>query len=111
MASGILKMLATSTNFKILGGGGGGDPSPLPLYETLPQDKLNALGHSPLPLCTTAQLEQELEGRDEKISELRHALTMLDQDHDTLRADADAKDETIAQLRREIREQVSVEIN
>lgn len=58
-------------------------------------------------LCiNTAKLEQELAEREEKISELRHALEMLDKDHDALRAEADGKDERIAQLRKQLSEQV-----
>jgi len=45
-------------------------------------------------------------GKEEKIAELRHALTMLDQDHDALRAEADGKDERIAQLRQQLSQQV-----
>ena len=55
---------------------------------------------------TKADLELELMKRDERIAELRHALTMLDKDHDSLRTDADAKDETIARLQQQIEEQV-----
>ena len=53
-----------------------------------------------------AQLEQELVGKEEKIAELRHALTMLDQDHDALRTEADGKDESIAQLRQQLSQRV-----
>lgn len=54
----------------------------------------------------TAHQEQQLVGKEEKIAELRHALTMLDQDHDALRAEADGKDERIAQLRQQLSQQV-----
>ena len=58
-------------------------------------------------LCiNTAKLEQELAEREEKIAELRHALEMLDKDHDALRTEADGKDECIAQLRKQLSEQV-----
>ena len=61
-------------------------------------------------LCmNTAQLEQELAEREEKIGELRHALEMLDKDHDALRAEADGKDECIAQLRKQLSEKVRAE--
>lgn len=59
-------------------------------------------------LTLSAQLECELSERDNRIAELRHALTMLDKDHDSLRADADTKDETIAQLRKQLEKQVSL---
>ena len=36
--------------------------------------------------------------REEKIAELRHALTMLDQDHDQLVGEANKKDEAVATL-------------
>ena len=63
--------------------------------------------HVHVCLCiNTAKLEQELAEREEKISELRHALEMLDKDHDALRAEADGKDERIAQLRKQLSEQV-----
>lgn len=61
-------------------------------------------------LCmNTAQLEQELAEREEKIGELHHALEMLDKDHDALRAEADGKDECIAQLRKQLSEKVRAE--
>ena len=63
--------------------------------------------HVRVCLCiNTAKLEQELAEREEKISELRHALEMLDKDHDALRAEADGKDECIAQLRKQLSERV-----
>ena len=57
----------------------------------------------------TAQLEQELAEREEKIGELHHALEMLDKDHDALRAEADGKDECIAQLRKQLSVKVRAE--
>ncbi len=81
-------------------------PPSLPLPPLPPPSLLLSLPPSP-PLLVTAQLEHELSERDNRIAELRHALTMLDKDHDSLRADADVKDETIAQLRQQAEEQVS----
>ena len=46
----------------------------------------------------TAQLTHELSEKEEKVGELRHALAMLDQDHDHLVCQADKKDESIAGL-------------
>ena len=54
----------------------------------------------------TAQLEAALVSREEQLSEVRHALSTLDRDHDTLRADADAKDEAIEELKHKAEEQV-----
>ena len=47
---------------------------------------------------TTVTLTHEVSDREEKIVELRHALAMLDQDHDQLVSEANKKDETIACL-------------
>lgn len=46
----------------------------------------------------SAQLSHEVNAKEEKVLELRHALTMLDQDHDQLVSETDRKDETIASL-------------
>lgn len=56
---------------------------------------------------TLDQLKHEVVEKEERIAELRHALTMLDRDHDALRADTDAKDETIALLQQQVQAQVS----
>lgn len=45
-----------------------------------------------------ANLSHELSEKEEKIVELRHALTALDQDHDLLLGEANQKDEAIATL-------------
>lgn len=46
--------------------------------------------------------------KEERIAELRHALTMLDQDHDQLVSEADQKDETIARLKTELEQKVQL---
>ena len=51
-------------------------------------------------------LEQEISRRDARISELSHALTMLDQDHDALRAECDERDERIVQMQQQLKEKV-----
>ena len=51
-------------------------------------------------------LEQEVSRRDDRIGELSHALTMLDQDHDSLRAECDERDERIVQLQQQLKEKV-----
>lgn len=47
---------------------------------------------------SVAKLSHEVSEKEERIVELRHALTMLDQDHDQLVREANKKDETIANL-------------
>ena len=42
--------------------------------------------------------------KEERISELHHALTMLDQEHDALRAEVDNKAEDMEQLGQQIKE-------
>ena len=54
----------------------------------------------------TSHLEQEVSQRDNRIGELSHALTMLDQDHDALRAECDERDERIVQLQQQLKEKV-----
>lgn len=44
--------------------------------------------------------------RGEQVCELQRGLALSDRQHDTLRADADAKDEAIAELKRKAEEQV-----
>ncbi len=56
-------------------------------------------------MCThSAKLECELRERDDKIAELRHALSSLDKDHDVVMAEVDKKSETVARLNREMEE-------
>ena len=54
----------------------------------------------------TRHLEQEVSRRDDRIGELSHALTMLDQDHDALRTECDERDERIVQLQQQLKEKV-----
>ena len=42
--------------------------------------------------------------KEERITELHHALTMLDQEHDALRTDVDSKAEDMEQLSQQIKE-------
>ena len=53
-------------------------------------------------------MEYELREKEDKVSELRHALASLDKDHDTVVAEVNEKSETIAGLKRELEEGASV---
>ena len=55
-----------------------------------------------------SQLEEEIKRKDEKIEEVTQTLTLLDQEHDTLRGQCDTKDEVIAQLKTELQHKVSL---
>ena len=55
-----------------------------------------------------SQLEEEIKRKDEKIEEVTQALTLLDQEHDTLREQCDIKDEMIVQLKTELQHKVSL---
>lgn len=48
------------------------------------------------------QLTQNVNQREEKLYELQHALTMLDQERDQLVSEADGKDEIVADLREKL---------
>ena len=52
----------------------------------------------------SVQLEGELSKKKERIDELQHALTTLDQEHDALRSEVDAKAELLAQLEQQVTE-------
>ena len=54
-------------------------------------------------VSTLAQLEGEMSKKDERIAELHHALTMLDQEHDALRSEVDAKAELLDQLDQQVK--------
>ena len=57
--------------------------------------------------CTSpAELERELTEREERVREMREALSSLDQEHDALRSETDSKDETIQQLQQQLQEKV-----
>ena len=58
--------------------------------------------HLSVVVFVAGQMTHELKEKDVKISELRQALTLLDQDHDRLVGQTDKKDEAIASLTAEL---------
>lgn len=57
-------------------------------------------------ISLSVQLEGDLSKKEERCSELQHALSMLDQEHDALRRETDSKAELVDQLEKEIRKKV-----